>query len=572
MSMMGELKFFLGFQVRQLAKGTFISQEKYVGDKLKKYNMTNASTMKTPMPIKGQLGSCDASFGVLGILLRKPPLEVLLAPLGKESNVFGRAAAKRGKHERTPGCRTSNCVPSKVAQSSGPGSSAGDRTKTTTKKRKGRDEVPVDDLVERPLKLNTGTVQISGWRRLRDENPYRFEEQTYTGSDKEFWTETQAIIWDEFYNCPELMKNGIFVQPKAINKEELNMFHATKYHFVVDTLQKMGLLDLVCLKPTNFKILGKYCPSLVRQFHCTVFFHDDPARTMTWMTEKEKYSCNYLDFCQAKGFCSGRAHGFQIHSQNHSLMIFRENLVSKYGHSSDCRAYHLNLMYYCRPENVRTIDGCDYLYNELRRSFRNRVTPNFAQYVQHLTNTVVPSPYNRKDEVVKMETFKIPQQGHKLAIPEMMPSERRSKERHDPAASSSSSMHPKRGAYRFLANLWQMCRNTNVVAHQSLALNQDTRRRQNEFMAARNHLVPTPGPKLEPVVAPTWEMPPIDDAMFQNFDLSLFARGGSSHGSPPPRTRSRTAPAFDVAGSSSKRTGDDEENEDDDEEESQDFY
>src|SRR4051812_26987749 len=59
MSMMGELKFFLGFQVRQLAKGTFISQEKYVKDMLRKFSMTNASPMKTPMPIKGQLGSCD---------------------------------------------------------------------------------------------------------------------------------------------------------------------------------------------------------------------------------------------------------------------------------------------------------------------------------------------------------------------------------------------------------------------------------------------------------------------------------------------------------------------------------
>ncbi|KAK1646645.1 hypothetical protein QYE76_064450 [Lolium multiflorum] len=64
MSMMGELNFFLGFQVRQLAKGTFISQEKYVKDMLKKFNMTNASLMKTPMPVKGQLGSCDGEKDV----------------------------------------------------------------------------------------------------------------------------------------------------------------------------------------------------------------------------------------------------------------------------------------------------------------------------------------------------------------------------------------------------------------------------------------------------------------------------------------------------------------------------
>jgi hypothetical protein len=68
-------------------------------------------------------------------------------------------------------------------------------------KRKDKDDVPIDELVERTPQFNTGTVQISVWRRLRDENPYRFEERTYTGDDKEFWTETQAAIWDEFDNC-----------------------------------------------------------------------------------------------------------------------------------------------------------------------------------------------------------------------------------------------------------------------------------------------------------------------------------------------------------------------------------
>ncbi|KAK1668757.1 hypothetical protein QYE76_056916 [Lolium multiflorum] len=98
-------------------------------------------------------------------------------------------------------------------------------------------------------------------------------------------------------------------------------------------------------------------------------------------------------------------------------------------------------------------------------------------------------------------------------------------------------------------------RNTNDVAHQSLALSQETRRRQNGFMAERNHNVPPPGPEMELVVAPTWEMPPIDDEMLQNF--SLFAHGGA----PPPKTRS--ADAHESAGNGG---GDnDEENEDYDE-------
>jgi hypothetical protein len=48
MSMMGELKFFLGFQVRQLERGTFISQEKYVKDMLARFEMTKAKSAKTP--------------------------------------------------------------------------------------------------------------------------------------------------------------------------------------------------------------------------------------------------------------------------------------------------------------------------------------------------------------------------------------------------------------------------------------------------------------------------------------------------------------------------------------------
>ncbi|KAK1649180.1 hypothetical protein QYE76_066985 [Lolium multiflorum] len=348
MSMMGELKFFLGFQVRQLAKGTFISQEMYVKDMLKKFNMTKASPMKTPMPVKGQLGSCDGE---------------------KDVDI------KRGRNERPPGCRTST---RRAAQSSEPGGSAG--------------------------------------------------------------------------GC---MKNGVIVQPKAINKEELTMLQVTKYRFVVDTLQKMGLLDLVCLKPGNTK--GIHSED---QFtHEDIAFCYPPEHT----TEPRTISGMYYSYLLL-------------------AKIFRESLISKSGDTSECRAYHLNLMHYCRPENIRTIDGCDFLYCELRHSVRSRMTPNYA-------------------------------------------------------------------------------RNSNDVAHQSLALNQETRRRQNEFMAARNHPVPPPGPEMELVVAPTWEMPPINDEMLQNFDLSLFAHGGAP---PPPTTRSADAP--ESAGNGDDDNDDDDENEDYEEE------
>jgi len=55
MSMMGELKFFLGFQIKQLKEGTFICQTKYTNDKLKKFDMDKAKPIKTPMPTNGHL-------------------------------------------------------------------------------------------------------------------------------------------------------------------------------------------------------------------------------------------------------------------------------------------------------------------------------------------------------------------------------------------------------------------------------------------------------------------------------------------------------------------------------------
>ena len=49
------MTFFLGFQIKQLKDGTFISQTKYIKDMLKKFDMENAKPIKTPMPTNGHL-------------------------------------------------------------------------------------------------------------------------------------------------------------------------------------------------------------------------------------------------------------------------------------------------------------------------------------------------------------------------------------------------------------------------------------------------------------------------------------------------------------------------------------
>ena len=56
---MGELNFFLEIQVKQSPESIFINQSKYVKEMLKRFKMTDSSSMKTPM-VTGTL--FDANF------------------------------------------------------------------------------------------------------------------------------------------------------------------------------------------------------------------------------------------------------------------------------------------------------------------------------------------------------------------------------------------------------------------------------------------------------------------------------------------------------------------------------
>jgi hypothetical protein len=54
-SMMVELTYFLGFQVKQLKEGTFISQTKYTQVLLKSFGTKDTKPIKAPMRIKRHL-------------------------------------------------------------------------------------------------------------------------------------------------------------------------------------------------------------------------------------------------------------------------------------------------------------------------------------------------------------------------------------------------------------------------------------------------------------------------------------------------------------------------------------
>ena len=49
MSMMGEMSYFLGLQIKQTDDGIFIDQSKYTKNLLKRFNMQDSATATTPM-------------------------------------------------------------------------------------------------------------------------------------------------------------------------------------------------------------------------------------------------------------------------------------------------------------------------------------------------------------------------------------------------------------------------------------------------------------------------------------------------------------------------------------------
>ena len=60
MSMIRELSYFIGLQIKQMKNDTFVSQGKYIKDMVKKFNLLDSKSISTPMGTNGHL-DLDAS-------------------------------------------------------------------------------------------------------------------------------------------------------------------------------------------------------------------------------------------------------------------------------------------------------------------------------------------------------------------------------------------------------------------------------------------------------------------------------------------------------------------------------
>jgi hypothetical protein len=89
MSMIGELSFFLGFQVKQTKDGTFICQSKYVNDLLKRFSMDNSKSIKTPMATNAHLDPDEGGNSVDLKLYRSMIGSLLYLTVSRPDIMFG---------------------------------------------------------------------------------------------------------------------------------------------------------------------------------------------------------------------------------------------------------------------------------------------------------------------------------------------------------------------------------------------------------------------------------------------------------------------------------------------------
>jgi hypothetical protein len=61
MSLLGELSFFLGLQICQRNQGIFISQTKYIRERLKRFGMEDCKPVTTPMQTSCKFNKDDDS-------------------------------------------------------------------------------------------------------------------------------------------------------------------------------------------------------------------------------------------------------------------------------------------------------------------------------------------------------------------------------------------------------------------------------------------------------------------------------------------------------------------------------
>ncbi|KAK1607177.1 hypothetical protein QYE76_030850 [Lolium multiflorum] len=355
MSMMGEMKFFLGFEIKQLREGTFINQAKYLQDMLKRFKMTELKGVATPMVTKCHLA---------------------LDPNGGAS----RGGRRRPRHDRSSDEFASNAP-----------------RKSVTSRRKNKE-----------VRENYKTMDPVSYSAIRQKNWYDDVPRDEDIAGRRYWCAEQEFIFMDIY---EPMKN---LRPmQAIDVDIL----AVNDHFedAIWVAGKMGLHDIMKIQCDFSPALVKqffatlairkdeehtmewmtgstHCSATLRQFAGVLGVPVDGGRRLHGPQQTDKNALVHLYTSAGK---IGQAKGLlPIYSQ--LLRFFRATICPSGGNNDALRGTLVDLMhlsYKCaRDENEErdyTLDIMDFIFHEIHDAMVSRTTIPYAPYIQLLINNSV---------------------------------------------------------------------------------------------------------------------------------------------------------------------------------------
>ncbi|KAK1682009.1 hypothetical protein QYE76_042857, partial [Lolium multiflorum] len=355
MSMMGEMKFFLGFEIKQLREGTFINQAKYLQDMLKRFKMTELKGVATPMVTKCHLA---------------------LDPNGGAS----RGGRRRSRHDRSSDEFASNAP-----------------RKSVTSRRKNKE-----------VRENYKAMDSVSYSAIRMKNWYEDVPRDEEIEGRRYWCIEQEFIYKDVY---EPMKN---LRPmQAIDVDIL----AENDHFedAIWVAGRMGLLEIMKIQCDYSPDLVKqffatlairkdeehtmewmtgstHCSATLRQFAGILGVPVDGGRRLHGPQQTDKNALVHLYTSAGK---IGRAKGLlPIYSQ--LLRFFRATICPSGGNNDALRGALVDLMhlsYKCArdvtEERDYTLDVMDFIFHEIHDAMVSRTTIPYAPYIQLLINNSV---------------------------------------------------------------------------------------------------------------------------------------------------------------------------------------
>ncbi|KAK1631695.1 hypothetical protein QYE76_006010 [Lolium multiflorum] len=355
MSMMGEMKFFLGFEIKQLRGGTFINQAKYLQDMLKRFKMTELKGVATPMVTKCHLA---------------------LDPNGGAS----RGGRRRSRHDRSSDEFASNAP-----------------RKSVTSRRKNKE-----------VRENYKTMDPVSYSAIRLKNWYDDVPRDEDIAGRRYWCTEQEFIYKDIY---EPMKN---LRPmQAINVDIL----AINDHFedAIWVAGRMGLLEIMKIQCDYSPDLVKqffatlaikkdedrtmewmtgstHCSATLRQFAGYLGVPVDGGCRLHGPQQTDKNALVHLYTSAGK---IGQAKGLlPIYSQ--LLRFFRATICPSGGNNDALRGALVDLMhlsYKCardvNEERDYTLDVMDFIFHEIHDAMVSRTTIPYAPYIQLLINNSV---------------------------------------------------------------------------------------------------------------------------------------------------------------------------------------